>query len=67
MRLNARHMLKGKVVGVKKGVTTANIKLDVGGTIITSTITLEAAKDLKLEPGDRAFAMIKASEVITGK
>ncbi len=28
---------------------------------------LEAAKDLKLKPGDRAFAIIKASEVIVGK
>ncbi len=67
MKLSARNVLKGKIVAVTKGVTTANIKLDVGSTTITSTITLEAAKDLKLKPGDRAFAIIKASEVIIGK
>ena len=68
MRLSARNVLKGKVVAVIKGVTTANIKLDLGhGIIITSSITVEAAKDLKLKKGDDAYAIIKASEVIVGK
>ena len=67
MKLSARNVLKGKVVDVKKGVTTANVKIDVGGAIVTSTITLEAAKELKLKPGDRAVAIIKASDVMVGK
>ena len=67
MKLSARNVLKGKVVQVKKGVTTCNVKIDVGGTVITSTITMDAAKDLKLKRGDRAYAIIKASEVIVGK
>ena len=49
-------------------MTTAHVKIDVGnGVIITSSITLEAAKDLKLKKGDDAYAIIKASEVIVGK
>ena len=67
MKISARNVLKGKVVEVKKGVTTANIKIDVDGAVITSTITLEAAKELKLKPGDRAYAIIKASDVMIGK
>lgn len=51
-----------------KGVTTAHVKIDVGhGIVITSSITVEAAKDLKLKKGDEAYAIIKASEVIVGK
>ena len=68
MKLSARNVLKGKVVAVIKGVTTANIKLDLGnGIVITSSITMEAAKELKLKKGDEAYAIIKASEVIVGK
>lgn len=68
MQLSARNILKGKVVGVIKGVTTYNVKIDIGhGNIITSSITAEAVKDLKLKKGDEAYAIIKASEVIVGK
>jgi molybdopterin-binding protein len=68
MRLSARNILKGKVVGVIKGVTAYNVKIDIGhGIIITSSITAEAVKDLKLKKGDEAYAIIKASEVIVGK
>ncbi len=68
MKLSARNVLKGKVVAVTKGVTTSNIKLDLGnGIVITSSITVEATKDLKLKKGDDAYAIIKASEVIIGK
>lgn len=68
MKLSARNMLKGKVVAVTKGVTTAHVKIEVArGIVITSSITTEAVKDLKLKVGDRAVAIIKASEVIVGK
>ena len=68
MKLSARNVLKGKVIAVTKGMTTSNIKLDLGnGIVITSSITVEATKDLKLKKGDDAYAIIKASEVIIGK
>ena len=68
MQLSARNILKGKVAGVIKGVTTHNVKIDIGhGITITSSITAEAVKDLKLKQGDEAYAIIKASEVIVGK
>ena len=67
MKLSARNVLKGKVVGVIKGVTIHNVKIDIGhGIVLTSSITAEAVKDLKLKKGDDAYA-IKASEVIVGK
>ena len=68
MKLSARNVLKGKITAVVKGVTTAHVKIDVGhDVVITSSITVEAAKDLKLKKGDEAYAIIKASEVIVGK
>ena len=68
MKLSARNVLKGKVVEVIEGVTTHNVKIDIGhGIVITSSITAEAVKDLNLKKGDDAYAIIKASEVIVGK
>jgi molybdopterin-binding protein len=67
MKLSARNVLKGKVLEVKRGQTTAHVKLDVGGGIVvTSSITMEALDELKLKQGDAAYAVIKASDVILG-
>ncbi|PZQ18004.1 MAG: transporter [Ancylobacter novellus] len=66
MKLSARNVLKGKVVEVTKGATTAHVKLDVGGTIVTSSITNAAVDELKLEVGQQAYAVIKASDVMVG-
>ena len=67
MKLSARNVFKGKVLEVKRGQTTAHVKVDVGGGIvITSSITMAAVDELKLKPGDAAYAVIKASDVIVG-
>jgi molybdopterin-binding protein len=66
MKLSARNRLKGKVTEVKKGATTAHVKIDVGGTIVTAAITNEAVDELKLAPGMTAYAVIKASDVMVG-
>ena len=68
MKLSARNVLQGKVLAVKKGVTTANIKIELArGAVVTASITMEAARELKLKRGDRAYAIIKASDVMVGK
>jgi len=64
MKLSARNMLKGKIVEVKKGQTTAHVRIDVGGSIVTASITNEAVDDLKLASGQTAYAVIKASDVM---
>jgi len=66
MKLSARNKLKGKIVEVKKGATTTHVKIDIGGTIVTSSITNEAAEELKLAAGQTAYAVIKASDVMVG-
>jgi molybdopterin-binding protein len=66
MKLSARNLLKGTIVEVKKGQTTAHIRIDIGGTIVTASITNEAVDDLKLQKGQQAYAVIKASDVMVG-
>jgi molybdopterin-binding protein len=65
MKLSARNQLKGKIVEVKKGQTTAHVRIDIGGgVVVTASITNEAVDELKLKAGQEAFAVIKASDVM---
>ena len=64
MKISARNRLKGKIVDVQKGATTAHVRIDVNGTIVTSSITNEAVDELKLAKGKPAMAVIKASDVL---
>jgi molybdopterin-binding protein len=68
MKLSARNQIKGKIVEVTKGETTAHVRVDIGGgNIVTSSITNQAVDDLELKVGDAAIAVIKASDVMIGK
>jgi molybdopterin-binding protein len=66
MKLSARNQLKGTVVEVVKGATTAHVRIDIGGAILTASITNEAVDTLKLAAGQPAIAVIKASDVMVG-
>ena len=68
MKLSARNQIKGKIVEVHKGQTTAHVRIDIGqGVVITSSITNEAVAELGLKIGDNVVAIIKASDVMIGK
>lgn len=64
MKLSARNQLKGRIVEVKKGTTTAHVRIEVGGQTIMAAITNEAVDELKLAAGQNAYAVIKASDVM---
>lgn len=66
MKVSARNIIKGKITHIEKGATTAHVNLDIGGTIITASITNEAVDDLKLAVGGSAYAVIKAPDVMIG-
>jgi molybdopterin-binding protein len=66
MKVSARNVLKGRIIEVTKGVTTALVKIDVGGIVVTASITNAAVDDLKLAIGRDAYALIKASDVMIG-
>ncbi len=68
MKLSTRNIIKGKVKEVQEGMVIANVKVDVGGgNTITSTITVEAVKELGIKVGDEVSVLIKASSVMLGK
>jgi molybdopterin-binding protein len=65
MKLSARNAIAGTIRDVIKDETTSHVRLDTGdGQIITASITNEAVDELKLAKGQKAHAVIKASNVI---
>ena len=66
MKISARNILKGKVVEIVKGATTSHVRIDIGGAVVTASITNEAVDDLELEKGKQAYAVVKASDVMVG-
>lgn len=64
MRISARNQIKGIVKQVKIGATTAHVKVDIGGHIVTSSITNESIDALGIMTGDSVYVVIKASDVM---
>ena len=64
MKISARNQLAGTVLEIHKGATTSHVVLDVAGARIFASVTNEAVADLGLEVGKKAYAVIKASDVM---
>jgi len=62
--ISGRNKLLGTVMEVKFEGLLAQITINVGGQSITSIITRDACQELGLKKGVRAFALIKATEVM---
>jgi len=63
-RISGRNQLIGRVVEVKFGGLLAQVTLAIGEQHITAIITADAARELRLKPGERAAALVKATEVM---
>jgi len=63
-KISGRNQLIGRVVALKFSGLLAQVTLAIGEQLITSIITADAAKELRLKPGDRAAALIKSTEVM---
>jgi molybdopterin-binding protein len=67
MRLSARNMLEGKVKSITPGAVNSEVVLELpGGQEIVSVITKRSVENLRLKVGSRAYAVVKASEVMIG-
>ncbi len=67
MKISARNQIEGTITAVHPGATTSHVTIEVSATVtITASITNEAVAELGLKPGMKAFAVIKASDVMVG-
>jgi molybdopterin-binding protein len=63
-KISGRNQLIGRVVALKYSGLLAQVTLAIGEQHITSIITADAAKELRLKVGERAAALIKSTEVM---
>lgn len=63
-KISGRNQLIGRIVEVKFSGLLAQVTLRIGEQHITSLITADAAKELRLKTGERAAALIKSTEVM---
>ena len=65
MKISARNQLKGTILSIDAGAVNGIVRIDIGGgNVISSTISMDAIKELGLEVGKEAYAVVKASSVM---
>lgn len=64
MKISARNQFKGIVTNINEGAVNAIVSIEANGEVISSTISLNAVRELGLKKGDAAYAVIKATEAM---
>ena len=67
MKVSARNRLAGTVKEINMGQVMAEITLKIGENEIVATVTKKSAEGLGLKVGEKAVALIKATDVMVGK
>lgn len=63
--LSARNQIEGRVVEIAEGAVNGRVTIeDADGTRVSGSITNEAIDELELEKGDKAVAIVKATDVM---
>ena len=65
--LSARNQLHGVVEEVRVDGLLAQVRLRIGGQLLTAVITSDAIRALKLRRGDDALAIVKSTEVMVAR
>ena len=67
MKLSARNQLKGVITDIQEGAVNGIVKIDIGGgNVMSATISMNAIRELGLEVGKEAYAIVKATSVMVG-
>ncbi|HXQ25020.1 MAG TPA: helix-turn-helix transcriptional regulator [Candidatus Acidoferrales bacterium] len=62
--ISGRNQLAGRVTEIKVDGLMAQVTLSIGGQKITSIITSDAIREMRLKVGEKAAALIKSTEVM---
>jgi molybdopterin-binding protein len=62
--ISGRNQLAGRITEIKMDGLIAQVALSIGGQQITSIITADAVREMRLKVGDKAAALIKSTEVM---
>lgn len=63
-RISGRNQLVGRIIDLKVDGLMAQVTLSISGQHLTSIITADAVREMRLEKGQIAAALIKSTEVM---
>src|SRR5580693_9233066 len=63
-RISGRNQLVGRITDIKVDGLIAQVALSIGGQRITSIITADAVRELRLKKGQTVAALVKSTEVM---
>ncbi|MBZ5521913.1 MAG: TOBE domain-containing protein [Acidobacteriia bacterium] len=63
-KISGRNQLVGRIVELKIEGLMAQVTLSIAGQLLTSIITADAAREMRLEVGQMVAALIKSTEVM---
>lgn len=63
-KISGRNQLVGRIVELKIEGLMAQVTLSIAGQYLTSIITADAAREMRLEIGQIAAALIKSTEIM---
>ncbi len=67
MKISARNQFKGTIVDIREGAVNGIVRIDIGGgNVMSATISMNAIRELGLEVGKEAYAIVKATSVMVG-
>ena len=68
MKYGARNQLSGKVTNIKRGTVMSQVDISVpAGANMSSVMTLDTLKGMKLRKGDKIKVIVKAVNVLLVK
>ena len=63
-RISGRNQLVGRILDIKVSGLVAQVVISVGSQRITSIVTADAVREMRLQKGQVAVALIKSTEVM---
>src|SRR6516225_5885856 len=65
MKTSARNQYAGTIRDIEIGPVTTEVSIEIaGGHVLAATVTTASARRMKLQKGQQALALIKASSVV---
>jgi molybdopterin-binding protein len=63
-KVSGRNQLIGRVTDIKISGLMAQVSLSIGGQHITSIVTADAVREMRLKKGETVAALVKSTEVM---
>lgn len=65
--INTRNQFSGKVININVGQIVSEVEVETAAGVISAVVTTSSISRLRLEVGDAALALFKATEVMVAK